>query len=77
MIKRDTMMMSLEIIARLAQLGANLPVNVVIKEQDMYYDIDYITYDSEIGEFIIVVQEGSGSIYSTRSHIHEWDGNED
>jgi hypothetical protein len=66
------MMMGLEVIERLAQLGADAPVNLVIKEEDKYYDIDYITFDDEIHEFIIVAKEGTGSTYSTRGHIHEY-----
>lgn len=66
------MMMGLEVIERLAQLGADAPVNLVIKEEDKYYDIDYITFDDEIQEFIIVAQEGTGATYSTRGHIHKY-----
>lgn len=66
------MMMGLEIIERLAQLGADLPVNIVILDEDKYYDIDYITFDDEINEFIIVAKEGTCSTYSTRGHIHEY-----
>lgn len=66
------MMMGLEVIERLAQLGADAPVNLVIKEEDKYYDIDYITFDDEIQEFIIVAKEGTGATYSTRGHIHKY-----
>lgn len=66
------MMMGLEVIERLAQLGADAPVNLVIKEEDKYYDIDYITFDDEIQEFIIVAKEGTGSTYSTRGHMYEY-----
>lgn len=62
-------MMSLDIIRRLAKLGANLPLNVVIKEEDKYYDIDYITYDDVINEFVLVVKDGTGIKYSTRGDI--------
>jgi len=64
--------MGLEVIERLAQLGADAPVNLVIKEEDKYYDIDYITFDDEIQEFIIVAKEGTGARYSTRGHIHKY-----
>ena len=30
-------MMSLDVIRKLAELGADLPLNVVIKEEDKYY----------------------------------------
>lgn len=63
------LMMSLDIIRRLAELGADLPLNVVIKEEDKYYDIDYITYDDVINEFILVVKDGTGTKYSTRGDI--------
>lgn len=66
------MMMGLEVIERLAQLGADAPVNLVIKEEDKYYDIDYITFDDEIQEFIIVAKECTGATYSTRGHIHKY-----
>ena len=62
-------MMSLDVIRRLAELGANLPLNVVIKEEDKYYDIDYITYDDVINEFVLVVKDGTGIKYSTRGDI--------
>ena len=62
-------MMSLDVIRRLAELGANLPLNVVIKEEDKYYDIDYITYDDVINEFVLVVKDGTGTKYSTRGDI--------
>lgn len=65
------MMMSLEIIQRLAELGEDLPVNIVIQEEDKYYDIDYITFDDEIYEFVIVAKDGTGAQYSTRGRIHE------
>ena len=61
--------MSLDVIRRLAELGANLPLNVVIKEEDKYYDIDYITYDDVINEFVLVVKDGTGTKYSTRGDI--------
>ena len=63
------LMMSLDVIRRLAELGANLPLNVVIKEEDKYYDIDYITYDDVINEFVLVVKDGTGTKYSTRGDI--------
>lgn len=63
------LMMSLDVIKRLAELGANLPLNVVIKEEDKYYDIDYITYDDVINEFVLVVKDGTGTKYSTRGDI--------
>ena len=63
------LMMSLDVIRRLAELGADLPLNIVIKEEDKYYDIDYITYDDVINEFILVVKDGTGTKYSTRGDI--------
>ena len=62
-------MMSLDVIRRLAELGADLPLNVVIKEEDKYYDIDYITYDDVINEFVLIVKDGTGTKYSTRGDI--------
>ena len=62
-------MMSLDVIRRLAELGADLPLNVVIKEEDKYYDIDYITYDDVINEFVLVVKDGTDTKYSTRGDI--------
>lgn len=63
------LMMSLDVIRRLAELGADLPLNIVIKEEDKYYDIDYITYDDVINEFVLVVKDGTGTKYSTRGDI--------
>ena len=63
------LMMSLDVIRRLAELGGDLPLNVVIKEEDKYYDIDYITYDDVINEFVLVVKDGTGTKYSTRGDI--------
>ena len=63
------LMMSLDVIRRLAELGANLPLNVVIKEEDKYYDIEYIIYDDVINEFVLVVKDGTGTKYSTRGDI--------
>lgn len=62
-------MMSLDIIRELAELGADLPLSVVIKEEDKYYEVDYITYDYVINEFVLVVKDGTGSKYSTRGDI--------
>lgn len=63
------LMMSLDIIRELAELGADLPLSVVIKEEDKYYEVDYITYDYVINEFVLVVKDGTGSKYSTRGDI--------
>lgn len=63
------LMMSLDVIRRLAELGANLPLNVVIKEEDKYYDIKYIIYDDVINEFVLIVKDGTGTKYSTRGDI--------
>ena len=59
-------MMSLDVIRKLAELGADLPLNVVIKEEDKYYEVDDITYDYIINEFVLVVQAGPRASYSTR-----------
>lgn len=62
-------MMSLDVIRELAELGADLPLSVVIKEEDKYYEVDYITYDYVINEFILVIKDGTGAKYSTRGDI--------
>ena len=54
-------MMSLDVIRKLAELGADLPLNVVIKEEDKYYEVDDITYDYIINEFVLVVKDGTGA----------------
>lgn len=53
----------------LAELGADLPLSIVIKEEDKYYEIDDITYDYVINEFVLVVKDGTGARYSTRGDI--------
>lgn len=63
------LMMSLDVIRKLAELGADLPLSIVIKEEDKYYEIDDITYDYVINEFILVVKDGTGARYSTRGDI--------
>lgn len=65
------LMMSLDVIRRLAELGADLPLNVVIKEEDKYYEVDDITYDYVINEFVLVVKDGTGARYSTRADFIE------
>lgn len=64
--------MALDVIIKLAELGADLPVNIVIKEDDKYYDIDYIAFDEDIHEFIIVAQDDSAAQYSTRGDVCEY-----
>ena len=63
------LMMSLDVIRKLAELGADLPLSIVIKEEDKYYEIDDITYDYVINEFLLVVKDGTGARYSTRGDI--------
>lgn len=63
------LMMSLDVIRKLAELGADLPLSIVIKEEDKYYEIDDITYDCVINEFVLVVKDGTGAKYSTRGDI--------
>ena len=63
------LMMSLDVIRKLAELGADLPLSIVIKEEDKYYEIDDITYDYVINEFVWVVKDGTGARYSTRGDI--------
>lgn len=63
------LMMSLDVIRKLAELGADLPLNVVIREEDKYYEVDDITYDYVINEFVLVVKDGTGARYSTRGDI--------
>lgn len=63
------LMMSLDVIRKLAELGADLPLSVVIKEEDKYYEVDDITYDYVINEFVLVVEDGTGARYSTRGDI--------
>lgn len=62
-------MMSLDVIRKLAELGADLPLSVVIREEDKYYEIDNITYDYVINEFVLIVKDGTGTRYSTRGDI--------
>ena len=63
------LMMSLDVIRKLAELGADLPLSIVVKEEDKYYEIDDITYDYVINEFVLVVKDGTGARYSTRGDI--------
>lgn len=63
------LMMSLDVIRKLAELGADLPLSIVIKEEDKYYEIDDIAYDYVINEFVLVAKDGTGARYSTRGDI--------
>lgn len=63
------LMMSLDVIRKLAELGADLPLSVLIREEDKYYEVDDIIYDYVINEFVLVVKDGTSARYSTRGDI--------